>query len=307
MQQITLEQLRPTLKYPIKSSKWGRHFLRVAKVDEKGIMVKNYNSTTLIKNNYNLKEGFYDLLTLGESNLSFNFDENDYPFSKTELDTNYTYETNLKELDRFIKVSSSDITRLYLCGLAITPNGVVSCDGHQMIYKKVKSSLDRGIIMPNDGLEIVIKLLKKYKVKENFKIEFDNTHYKIENDHFLFVGKLIERDYPNWEAVIPNKTIGEFEITNLPKFTEIEKSLDKNNRVNIYSENEKLFLKSILLEKPILIGNTKDKIDLNLNYKFLRNIFGKNKTLKFKTAGKLKPIITEMENSLVGIIMPFTK
>ena len=309
MNAIDLKKLKTVLNFVKKSS---RPILQKALVTEKGLMVSDIDTNILIKNNFDLKEGLYELDTLGLVKYPLDLDKNEFPLLPIipdyKLINHAPLDIDLKTIDRFLKFTSKDPTRLHLNAVALTVNGLVATDGHRMIFKEGEYNLENSILIPSDSLKKLIKVAKKFKITE-FKIFFDNDWAYVENEYFAVSMRLIQREFPRWQAVIPSKTRMEFTINKWIDFKTIKPLLDKKNpKARIFSSEGELFLEIINPEvnhdELFSIGHSNDEINFGINVKYLDELIGKNKELTFRYNNELSPIISSIENEFKAIVMP---
>ena len=199
-------------------------------------IIRDIPDTTLqfkMENNSNAlnletEDLFYSLLV---------YNSQEYP--KINFPSNLDFlETSKKDLNKMIQITShaisNDETRIYLNGLFFQEVDkklrAVATDGHRLslietstIGNEVASSyLINGIIVPRKG----VNELKRMTDSEGqiIKIAVDESFLfaKIDDDYILSI-RLIARDYPKYQAVIPNKAGNKLLTDRLKMFEAIKR------------------------------------------------------------------------------------
>jgi DNA polymerase III subunit beta len=128
-----------------------------------------------------------------------------------ELDAaNLELETaDMLRLLAVIAAASTETTRYYLNGAFLHSVGsdlvAVATDGHQLIRMAVPAgvfSIDRSCILPLKAATIIQKLLKKTK-SEKITLRRSKALLMMETPSLIFITKLIDAEFPAYEAVIP--------------------------------------------------------------------------------------------------------
>ena len=180
------------------------------------------------------------LRELPDSNLEINIDHNQHVLNLNCKNINYsllitntddypqvTFENsskpmNLKSkdiLDIINKTShaiSSDETRVNLNGIYLqqldSKLRAVAIDGHRLAlldlnnFESMNSVLEDGVIVPKKGIQELKKLAESYN-DANFTVSLDESflYVSLEDECFLSI-RLIAREYPKYQTVIPSKT-----------------------------------------------------------------------------------------------------
>jgi len=165
---ITLKQLKPALNF---IKKQRRPILTQVLVDKNGMNLTDLESFLTIKDSFDLSYGLHDINTLGLiDNPKNNID--DYPIIDKKHYITNKFAFHLDQIETFLKFTSKDETRLNLNSIAITKKGVVSTDGHKMLFIENNIEIEIDFILPASALKTLVKLLKKFKIKDAFLIEF---------------------------------------------------------------------------------------------------------------------------------------
>lgn len=113
----------------------------------------------------------------------------------------------------------------------------VSSDSHKLIrYRRhdIKSGADASFILPKRPAELIKSILPK--VVDDIKVEFDNRNAHFNMTGFSVICRLIEGNYPDYEAVIPQ---------NNNKRVEIDRNIFLNTirRVSLFSNEASKLVK----------------------------------------------------------------
>jgi len=302
MKKPTLKQLLPILKF---SKKCTRPLLAFSGlVKDNSLLISDFETSLEIKN-VDLKNGLHNIETINLMNSSINNDSvNEYPLIAFESSKN-VLNVSLKELISLMVFVSKDETRLFLNGVAWIKNELCATNGHVMKVITGKSENENDSILPATSIKVLIRLMKKYKMN-SIDLMVSDEYFTAINENFNFRGRLIQRDYPKYTAVIPVKTSKKIEITEKIDFKELKPALNKNTFVsNLVIEKKEVFLVVPLTEIKIKVGKTShkklDPIGFNLKYlcEILEN--SDNNILEFNNS--LSAFIVNNNNGC-SIIMP---
>ncbi len=222
---------------------------------------------------------------------------------------------------------STDETRLYLNGIYLQERDsklrAVATDGHRlsMVDTEVDvngiDSLTNGIIIPKKGVYELKKLAEANPGAE-IKISLDDSflYANSENNYYLSV-RLIAREYPKYQAVIPSKTSFLLTADKDLLFDAIRRikimSNEKSNGVRIHLKDKEM---TITANHPSL-GDASEKLPVDYNGKDMEigfnakylidtlSIFDNGEVL-MELNNELSPVIIRSSNSPshMGIIMP---
>lgn len=250
--------------------------------------------------------------------LSFEKRSNEF-----ELDSCVVYET----LNRTSYAISTDETRPFLNGLFLQMQESklrsVATDGHRLALFEVpfndkqNTSLINGILVPKKGVYELKKLSEAYP-NEKIKISIDESFLFISanNSYYLSI-RLIGRDYPKYQAVIPNKITYSMTVDK-------EAFLDAVKRIKIMS-NEKSHGVRVSLSKNEMViaanhpslGHAKEKLpisydnkefEIGFNAVYLIELFSNlpSGETTFEFNNEFSPVIVRSASlpDFLGIIMP---
>jgi DNA polymerase-3 subunit beta len=222
---------------------------------------------------------------------------------------------------------STDETRLYLNGIYLQERDsklrAVATDGHRLsmvdteVDVKGIDSLTNGIIIPKKGVYELKKLAESNPSAE-LKISLDDSflYANSENTYYLSV-RLIAREYPKYQAVIPSKTSFLLTADRDLLFNAVRRikimSNEKSNGVRIHLKDKEM---TITANHPSL-GDASEKLavdyngkdmEIGFNAKYLidtLSIFNDGEVL-MELNNELSPVIIRSSNSPnhMGIIMP---
>lgn len=99
--------------------------------------------------------------------------------------------------------------RYYLNGLLLEVKGgsvvAVATDGHRLALNGIESPVTNSsyvrIIIPRKGIVELLRLLGDSEEEVSFFVS--NNHVRISNEHFIFISKLIDGKFPDYEKAIP--------------------------------------------------------------------------------------------------------
>jgi DNA polymerase III subunit beta len=239
-----------------------------------------------------------------------------------------------KILDIINKTSyaiSNDETRLYLSGLFLqevdSKLRAVATDGHRLsLLDTEMKDLDResqvenlvnGIIIPRKGVFELKKIAENY-VDNSLKLSVDDSFiYVNANDEYFLSIRLIAREYPKYQAVIPAKT--SFTLT-----ADRNSFFDAVRRIKIMSNEKSNGVRVKVGERELLImanhpslGDARETIpvdyngkemEIGFNAKYLIDTLStiQEGEISFELNNELSPIVIKSgaEPNYLGIIMP---
>ena len=269
----------------------------------------------------NCKEIHYSLLIYkGEDYPPLSFDCENAAF---EISSNQILEI----ISKTSHAISNDETRLHLGGifLHVVDNKLraVATDGHRlsMLDSEVQlvdsEILENGIIIPSKAVTELKKLAESY-LDEKIILNVDESFmYARVGDVYKLSMRLISREYPKYQKVIPNKR--HYNLT-----VEKKNFIDAVKRIKIMS-NEKSHGVKIFLEDNLMtlqaghpsLGDALEKVPMNyqgsalevgFNAKYLietLNVMDEGE-IHLELDNELKPIVLKSPSSpnFLGIVMP---
>ena len=222
---------------------------------------------------------------------------------------------------------SNDETRLYLNGVFIQDvQGklrTVATDGHRLalydsdLDHNNAETLVNGIIIPKKGVFELKRLSETFPDAE-IKVSLDDSFlYASANERYFLSVRLISREYPKYQAVIPSKTTFKLMTDRDLLFDAIRRikimSNEKSNGVRVKLNANEL----ILTANHPSLGNAKEKIDVDyqgkemeigFNAKYLIDTLSSFEPgeITLELNNELSPVIMKSSNSpnYLGIIMP---
>jgi DNA polymerase-3 subunit beta len=223
---------------------------------------------------------------------------------------------------------STDETRLYLNGIYLQQMEgklrTVAIDGHRLALLDTvefiggSKNLDDGIIIPRKGVAELRKLAEAHPDKD-LAISMDESFMFVQanNDYFLSV-RLIAREYPKYQTVIPSKTT--FGFT-----TDRNSVLNAVKRIRILSNEKTHGVKFAVRENELVIstnhpalGHAVEKLsidytgkamEIGFNAKYLVDSLGvlnDGADVTFEFNNELSPVVIKAVDMphFLGIIMP---
>lgn len=260
-----------------------------------------------------------NILSLKKDEIDFNlviFEPDDFPQLVFENSKNIFSITagRLKQiLNKTSYAISTDENRLFLNGLFIQNIDnilrAVATDGHRLslidteMENVDKESLENGVIIPRKG----ILELKKIADRDNDTIvnmSLDDSFFyaSVGNTHFLSV-RLIAREYPKYQAVIPAKTVNKFSV-NKKVFSDAVKRIrimsnEKSNGVRIDLDTNEMVINS---NHPTL-GEAKEKIPVDYTGKQLSMGFNARYLIETLSVIEDDDIVVEFNNEISPIVV----
>jgi len=249
-------------------------------------------------------------------------DPEDFPiFPKTNKEkSEELYFPDFKNgLLKLINIVPLSNIRPEILGILIKPNGenfkMAATDsfrlGEVTINKKL--SFNESFIIPLKTAQEVIRIFEN---NQSINIAFSQNQIIFFNEKILFISKLIDGEYPNYQSIIPKK----FETTFCSNKDELVKLikvvspfLSKGNEIFLVIEKKLLKIKSTNSEKGESFSNMNiqlngEPLEVKLNYRFfldgLNNINEKEIFLGFGSS--ISPAIIKSNNDpgYIYIIMP---
>jgi DNA polymerase III subunit beta len=222
---------------------------------------------------------------------------------------------------------STDETRLYLNGIFLQTidNKLrsVAIDGHRLALLDTNEFLGEapdltdGVIIPRKGITELKKVADAY-INKDITLSIDDSFlYVNAEDKYLLSVRLIARDYPKYQTVIPNKTSYSLNLDRKNLLNAVKRirilSNEKTNGIKMAIENNELTLSANhpslgnAIEK-ITVNYTGEPLDIGFNAKYLiesLSVFDDNEIV-FEFNNELTPVVIKSEDlpEFLGIIMP---
>lgn len=303
--QKTISEIKPLFNFIKKTS---RPILRNVCVGNGKLYATDLD--TWIQLNYasGLSEGLHHVDTLGlfPGRMEEMLDYPEMLLDRTTLDSTAI---KLQDLIELYDCTSSDETRVNLNGIGFINDHAYSCDGHRAKWSPLGTTLkhehNESYIFHNDGIETLIKLMKKFKVKD-IKINFNDMYAWVETTDFLFLSRLVSREFPRIANIIPTKYKSEFTVKSWIDFRAVKPVLNARSLSCIitvldglvtFQDKEKKLPATVIGDAPL-----DAKIEMGFNAKYLNDAIGKNKNVVFRFNSELSPVGFEHEYS--GLVMP---
>jgi len=222
---------------------------------------------------------------------------------------------------------STDETRLYLNGifLQMTDGKLrsVAIDGHRLALLDTAEFLGDnkylidGVIVPRKGISELKKIAETYP-EEDIALSLDDSFMFVNarNEYYLAI-RLIAREYPKYQTVIPAKTTNRFHIDRNAVLNAVKRikilSNEKTNGVKLNVQPGELIIST---NHPAL-GNATEKLPINydgkgteigFNAKYLIDTLSvlNESDVTFEFNNELSPVVVKAEDlpEFLGIIMP---
>jgi DNA polymerase III sliding clamp (beta) subunit (PCNA family) len=295
---MEITNLKPIIKR-IVGGKYTRPVLSKILSDGQNLSVTDLETFIILKG-FDMPKGLLDLESLGITNKVSELEVSEYPVFPSFKEGN-KLTVSIKHIEMLLDSASTDETRLCLNGIAWIDSDLVSVDGHILtrIEGQNKNTKDSSI-MPRTSIKELVNLCKKFKLSE-VTIHVDDSFFRVDNEYFTLMGRIIAREFPKYKTVIPVKTSHEMTINNLVKLKDIKDILNRNKSVRLESQSERvnLIVDGTDFIKEVGIGEFKQPVGFNLKYlEFLVELDNK---LMFNN--ELSPFMVTKEN-ITRIAMP---
>lgn len=222
---------------------------------------------------------------------------------------------------------STDETRLYLNGIFLQQYDsilrAVAIDGHRLAMIDIPEFMARsnflvdGVIIPKKGVNELKKIAETFPM-ENLRFSVDEAFLYVNHNKDYFVSiRLISREYPKYQTVIPNKTTFNLLVEKNTLLNAVRRikilANEKTNGVKVNLNNNLL---TISTNHPSL-GEAKEEIkvkydgkDFNIgfNAKYLIDTLGvlSDTDIQLEFNNELSPVVAKCHDmpDFLGIIMP---
>lgn len=222
---------------------------------------------------------------------------------------------------------STDETRLYLNGifLQLTDHKLraVAIDGHRLALLDTQEFIGEnkfltdGVIIPRKGINELKKIAEVYP-EDDVAISLDDSFMFVnaKNEYFLSV-RLIAREYPKYQTVIPAKTTNRFHIDRNSVLNAVKRikilSNEKTNGIKLNVHNNELVISTnhpalgqATETLPISYSGKATEIGFNAKY-LIESLSVLNETdVTFEFNNELSPVVIKADDlpEFLGIIMP---
>ncbi|MFP5386608.1 MAG: DNA polymerase III subunit beta [Bacteriovoracia bacterium] len=222
---------------------------------------------------------------------------------------------------------STDETRLYLNGIYLQMTDgklrAVAIDGHRLALLDTHEFLGEnkylvdGVIVPRKGISELKKIADTYP-EDEVSISLDDSFMFVNarNEYYLSI-RLIAREYPKYQTVIPSKTINRFHIDRNAILNAVKRikilSNEKTNGVKLNIQKNELIISTnhpalgqATETLPITYDGKSTEIGFNAKY-LIENLSVLNESdVTFEFNNELSPVVIKADDlpEFLGIIMP---
>lgn len=222
---------------------------------------------------------------------------------------------------------STDETRLYLNGIyfQITDSKLrsVAIDGHRLALLDTHEFIGEnkflvdGVIIPRKGISELKKIADSYP-EDEVSISLDDSFMFVNarNEYYLSI-RLIAREYPKYQTVIPAKTTNRFHIDRNAILNAVKRikilSNEKTNGIKLNIQKNELVISTnhpalgqASENLPISYDGKSTEIGFNAKY-LIESLSVLNETdVTFEFNNELSPVVIKAEDipEFLGIIMP---
>lgn len=222
---------------------------------------------------------------------------------------------------------STDETRLYLNGifLQLTDSKLraVAIDGHRLALLDTSEFLGEnkflvdGVIVPRKGISELKKIADSYPdIDVSISLDDSFMFVNARNEYYLSI-RLIAREYPKYQTVIPTKTTNRFHIDRNAILNAVKRikilSNEKTNGIKLNIQTNELIISTNhpalgqATEKlPIAYEGKQTEIGFNAKY-LIESLSVLNETdVTFEFNNELSPVVIKADDlpEFLGIIMP---
>lgn len=222
---------------------------------------------------------------------------------------------------------SNDETRINLNGIYLqeldSKLRSVAIDGHRLALLDIhkfdsdNSSLKDGVIIPKKGIIEIKKISDSYP-ESDLTISLDESFlYLSANDEYFLSVRLIAREYPKYQTVIPAKTAFSMKVDKESLLNAVKRikilSNEKTNGIKLGVNQNTLTISANHpslghAKEEINISYSGDDIEIGFNAKYMIESLTvlENEEIIFEFNNELSPVIcrSETEPDFLGIIMP---
>jgi DNA polymerase-3 subunit beta len=275
---------------------------------------ENYLKLNCKKINYSL------LITSSEEypQLAFENNANEFKLRTSEVSS---------IISKTSHAISTDETRIYLNGLYLQlideKLRTVAIDGHRLALVDTTEflgncdALKDGIIIPRKGVNELKKISENFPEDElTLSVDDSFLYINANNEYYLSV-RLIAREYPKYQSVIPNKTsytmvVDKESLHNAVKRIKIL-SNEKTNGIKVSINEGQIELSSNhpslgQAKENMTVSYSDEPIDIGFNAKYLLDTLSvfNDGDIKFEFNNELSPVVVKSDSlpEFLGIIMP---
>jgi DNA polymerase-3 subunit beta len=222
---------------------------------------------------------------------------------------------------------STDETRLYLNGIYLQMSDsklrAVAIDGHRLALLDTHEFIGEnkflvdGVIVPKKGISELKKIADVYP-EEDLAISLDDSFMFVnaKNEYFLSI-RLIAREYPKYQTVIPAKTTNRFHIDRNAVLNAVKRikilSNEKNNGIKLNVQPGQLIISTnhpalgqAVETLPINFDGKGTEIGFNAKYLIETLSVLNEGDVTFEFNNELSPVVIKADDlpEFLGIIMP---
>jgi DNA polymerase-3 subunit beta len=222
---------------------------------------------------------------------------------------------------------STDETRLYLNGIYLQMTDsklrAVAIDGHRLALLDTNEFIGEnkfladGVIVPRKGISELKKIADTYP-EDDVAISLDDSFMFVNarNEYYLSI-RLIAREYPKYQTVIPSKTTNRFHIDRNAILNAVKRikilSNEKTNGVKLNIQKNELVISTnhpalgqAVETLPISYDGKPTEIGFNAKY-LIESLSVLNESdVTFEFNNELSPVVVKADDlpEFLGIIMP---
>ena len=209
--------------------------------------------------------------------------------------------------------TAQDETRLFLCGIFLQQLDerlrAVATDGYRLAMLETdveipnNDILTNGIIVPKKGIQ-ELKRLAETHLEERITFSIDETFMYVSsgNSYYLSI-RLIAREYPKYQAVIPSKTTYTMHLDRNAFLNAVKRikimSDEKSNGIRLHINSNEM---NITATNPSL-GNASEKIPIEYDGKEMEIGFNARYLLETFSVHNEGDVVLELNNELSPVLI----
>jgi len=263
-----------------------RPILACASVTNDLVTVSDLETTVVLEGKFELASGIYEIDNFIHALSATTYSINDFPVFP-DCDFPHEFTVPVSTLKILLKHASEDETRPALMGVSLRDGELAATDGHTAIVVPVDYLGEEKIIIPSAFLRKVLQV----ESTGNVCFYFNDSEISYSKDgEFSIYGRLVQREYPNYRAIVPSKFVAYAHVitANIPE-RKLVKILNPRMTVRLQSIEQNLIL--ICGERSFTIGHVSSgEIDCYFNFDlFERCLVSRVEDMSF--TGSLSPCV----------------
>jgi DNA polymerase-3 subunit beta len=217
-------------------------------------------------------------------------------------------------INKTVFATSNDEMHQQMSGIycEMTPDGVtfVATDAHKLVRyrrKDVSSDASTNFILPKKPADTLKNILPKETGDITMKFDDKNAHFTLSN--YEMICRLVEGQYPNYEAIIPNNNPNRLTINRLDFLTTLK-------RVSVFANQASNLVKLELQSDHVVVSAQDIDFSISAYEKVSAQYDGESMNIGFKSAFLIQILTAITSENIVlqmsdpsrsGIIVPLER